>query len=148
MKTVLFQVIQFSIITQFSSIWPIDRCYHSRPEWTWEQWQWRGSLHFSKLQHYWNLTIRLFNVICRTHVGGGLTSLQRCSWCILQLQLTEQVIYCDSCMAMLRIHKSVWYAKICYRNLMTAFQEQTPKCLISVVHEKIQSVDSIIQTNQ
>ena len=28
--------------------------------------------------------IRLFSVISRTLVGGGLTSLQRCSWCILQ----------------------------------------------------------------
>ena len=65
-----------------------------------------------KLQHYWSLTIRLFNVISRTHVrgvspvcwdavvlfyslppsrlghrtliGGSVTSLQRCSRCILQ----------------------------------------------------------------
>ena len=29
----------------------------------WERWQWRGILHYSKLQHYWSLTIRLFNVI-------------------------------------------------------------------------------------
>ena len=66
-KTVLFQAIQFSISTQFSSIWPIDRtlirCYHPRPEWTWEQWQWKGTRHSPKLQHYWNLTIRLFSVI-------------------------------------------------------------------------------------
>ena len=39
------------------------RCYHSRSEWTWERGQWRGTPHFPKLRHYWNLTIRLFNVI-------------------------------------------------------------------------------------
>ena len=37
-------------------------------EWTWEQCQWRGTLHSPKLQHYWNLTIRLFSVISRTFV--------------------------------------------------------------------------------
>ena len=77
-----------------SSIWPIDRtlirCYHSGPEWTWEQWQWRGTPHSPKLQHCWNLTIRLFSVISRTLVSGGLTPLQRCSQCILQPQLTGQ----------------------------------------------------------
>ena len=39
------------------------------PEWTWEQWQWRGTLHSPKLQHYWNLTIRLFSVISRTIIA-------------------------------------------------------------------------------
>ena len=28
------------------------------------------TLHSPKLQHYWNLNIRLFSVICRTFVGG------------------------------------------------------------------------------
>ena len=74
-KTILFQTIQFSICTQFSSIWPIDRtlirCYHSKSDWTREWCQWRGTLHFPKLQHYWNLTIRLFSVISRTLIGGG-----------------------------------------------------------------------------
>ena len=41
-------------------------CYHSGPEWTWERWQWTCNLHSPKLQHYWNLTIRLFRVISRT----------------------------------------------------------------------------------
>ena len=40
-----------------------------RPEWTWEQWQWRGALHFQKTKHYWNLAIRLFSVISRILVG-------------------------------------------------------------------------------
>ena len=47
------------------------RYYHSGPEWIWERWQWRGTLHSPKLQHYWILTIRLFSVISRTLVGGG-----------------------------------------------------------------------------
>ena len=56
-----------------------------------EQWQWKGALHSPKLQHHWNLTIRLFRVICRTLVGdGGLTLLQRCCQFILQSQLIGQ----------------------------------------------------------
>ena len=94
-KTVLFQAIQFCISTQFSSIWPIYRtlvrCYYSEPEWTYEWFQWRGTLHSPKLQHYWNLTIRLFHVISRIPVGEGLTPLQRYSWCILQPQPTGQL---------------------------------------------------------
>ena len=31
-------------------------------------WQWRGTLHSPKLQHYWSLTIRLFNVISKTMI--------------------------------------------------------------------------------
>ena len=66
-KTVLFQVIQFSISTHFSAIWLIDgtliRCQLSGPEWTWV--------------HYWNLTIRLFRVIFRTLVVGGVLPLCR-----------------------------------------------------------------------
>ena len=49
-----------------------------------------GIPHSLKLQHYWNLTIKLFSVISRTLVRGGLTPLQRCSRCILQPQPTGQ----------------------------------------------------------
>ena len=41
-------------------------------EWTWEQWQWRGTPHSPKLQYYGSLTIRLFNVISRTLAEGVL----------------------------------------------------------------------------
>ena len=68
------------------------RCYHSGPEWTWEWWQWRGTQHSPKLQHYWNLTIRLFTVISRTLIVRSLTPLQRSNWCILQPQVTGQYI--------------------------------------------------------
>ena len=70
-KTLLFQVISFSISTQFSSIWPIEP-YHSEPEWTWEWWQWRFTQHSPKRQHYWNLAIRLFSAISMTLVVGVL----------------------------------------------------------------------------
>ena len=48
------------------------RCYQSEPEWTWERWQWRSTLHSRKLQHCWSLTIRLFCIISRTLVLGVL----------------------------------------------------------------------------
>ena len=52
------------------------RCHHYRPEWIWEWWQWRGTMHSPKPQHYWNLTIRLFSIISRTLI---LAPLQRSS---------------------------------------------------------------------
>ena len=41
------------------------------PQWTWEWRQWRGTPHSPKLQHCWNLTIRLFCFIPRTLIVGG-----------------------------------------------------------------------------
>ena len=79
---------------RFSSIRPIHRilirCYHSRTEWTWEGWQWRGIPDSLKPQHHWNLTIRLFSVIYRTLFVGSLTPLHRSSRCILQSHPTGQ----------------------------------------------------------
>ena len=46
-------------------------CYHSGPEWTWDQWQWRGSLHSPKVYHHRNLTIRIFTVILPGHSLWG-----------------------------------------------------------------------------
>ena len=40
---------------------------YSGLEWTWEQWQWRGTLHSWKLQG-WSLTIRGYTVVSRTLV--------------------------------------------------------------------------------
>ena len=37
----------------------------------------KGNPHSSKLQHYWNLTIRLFSVISRTLVGGSYPSAEK-----------------------------------------------------------------------
>ena len=91
-KTGLFQTIHFSISIQFkyqnSSIssnlvqhkYTVQFCLIHRtlsgattlgPEWTWKWWQWRGTRHSLKLQHYWSLTIRLLCVISRTLVGRG-----------------------------------------------------------------------------
>ena len=71
------------------------RCYHSRPEWTWVRWQWRGTLHSPKLHRCWNLTIRLFSVIYRILVRGGVSypsaemqsvySTAPADWAILQI---------------------------------------------------------------
>ena len=76
-KTVLFQAIQFSINTQFSSILPIDRALsvatnqgYSRP---WRNGRENGTPHSPKIQHFCNLTIRLFSVISRILVGWRLT---------------------------------------------------------------------------
>ena len=77
MKTVLFQTIQPS---NKHTVW---FCLNHRlgtttpaPNWTWEWWQWRGTLHPLKLRHYWNLTIRLFSVIYRILVGGSYSSAE------------------------------------------------------------------------
>ena len=76
--------IQFSIrhllahsvdVKQFYLTQEVDpiRSKHSRPEWTWEQWQWRGTPQSPKHQYYWSITIRWLNVIIRTLVRGVLT---------------------------------------------------------------------------
>ena len=87
-KTVLCQAIQFSVSHLFTFTWNVRlhslnvkqfyfthrlepvRCYHSGTKWTWQWWQWKGTLHSSKLLHYWRLTIWLFSDITRKLVGG------------------------------------------------------------------------------
>ena len=49
-------------------------------EWTWEWWQWRGTPHSSNLQHYLNLTMRLFSVVSRTLIGGAVGKFYSPSW--------------------------------------------------------------------
>ena len=78
-ERVLFLTIWFNVNHLFAHCFNIKqfylthldpiRCYHCRSEWTGEQWQWRGTPHSPNLQN-WSLTIRLFNVICRTPVRG------------------------------------------------------------------------------
>ena len=96
-KTVPFQLIQFCISTHFSPVWPIDRTLTGAttpgPEWIWERWQWWSTPHSLNLQHYWNLTNRLFSVISRTLIGGSFIPLQRSSQCVLQPQPTGQFIF-------------------------------------------------------
>ena len=57
------------------------RCYHSIPKWTWERWQWKGTLHSPKLQHYWSFIIRLFSIISKTLMRGILPSAEIQSVC-------------------------------------------------------------------
>ena len=73
-KTVLFQVIQFCISTQFRSICPIDRTLSgatSPGRVDLGAMAMKSASHSPKLQHYLNLPIRLFSVISRTIVVGG-----------------------------------------------------------------------------
>ena len=52
----------------------------------------QGAIAIKGYSAFWNLTISLFSVICRTLVGD-LNSLQGCSRCILQLLPTRQQCY-------------------------------------------------------
>ena len=58
--------------------------YHSEPEWTWAQWHWRNAPHSQKFQHHRKLTIRLFCVIARTLIRGGVLSFCRADWAIFK----------------------------------------------------------------
>ena len=80
----VFQEVQFSIshllafslnVKQFylTNRYDTIKCYLSGPECTQERWQWRDTLHSTKLQHYWRFTIRLFSVIPKTLVLGVLS---------------------------------------------------------------------------
>ena len=108
---------------QFCSIWLIDttlfRCYYAGPEWTWERWQSWGTPHSPKLQHYWNLTNRLFSVISRRLVvrRGGCLPLCRGAVGIffsLQPQVTGQPTFWISSLdyiyiyIYIYIYKDVW----------------------------------------
>ena len=66
-----FNVKQLYMIHRYDHI----KCNHSGPKWTWEQWQWMGTPHSPKLQHYWSLTIRLSSVISRALVWSGVLPL-------------------------------------------------------------------------
>ena len=103
------------ISTQFSSIWHIDWTLSGAttlgPSRPWSDGSNGGTPYSLKLQHYWSLIIRSFSVIlvkgvlplCRDAVDifcspnrlgyqetcwCSLTSLQRCSWYILQPKTT------------------------------------------------------------
>ena len=89
-KTILFPVILFSISTQFNSVWPIDSTLsglttpgQSVP-WS------NGNEEVLRILQMSSITGTLpsnclvsFSGIL---IGGGLTPVQGCSWCILQPQ--------------------------------------------------------------
>ena len=97
-QTFLFLAIQFNMSRLFAQSlkWskhfymthkldPI-RCYHSRVDQ--RAMAMKEYSAFPKLQYYYSLTIRLFNVKSRTLIGRNLTPQQRCSQYILQPQPT------------------------------------------------------------
>ena len=83
-KAALFQTIQLSISTQFSSSWPIDRTVSWPIDRTLSGATPPGRSRLGsdgskgvfriaqKFQHFWSLTTRLFSVISRTLVEGVL----------------------------------------------------------------------------
>ena len=89
-KAVLFQTIQFSISTRFSSIGPIDRALsgantscQSGPRIDSNE----GILRIPQSSIISGTSLSGCLVLYPGHsLGGGLTLLQRCSWCILQPQ--------------------------------------------------------------
>ena len=95
-----FITIQFSISHLFALSFNVKQCnlthrldpiscYLSKPGWTREWWHWRCILHSLKLQNYWGLPIRFFNVVSRILVRSrDLRPLKSCIRCILQPQLT------------------------------------------------------------
>ena len=93
-KTVLFQTFQFSISKHFSSNRPIDRNL-PRPTTPGKSGPWNNS-------NKRVFCIRKSSIITGTpssdclvsypeHSFGGLTPLQRCSWCILQPKPSGQI---------------------------------------------------------
>ena len=89
-KTVLFRAIQFSISTQFSFIWHIDRTLPGATNPVQSEVGSDGNEEVLRIPQFWTLNIILFCVISRTLVMRGLTPFQRCSRCILQPHLTGQ----------------------------------------------------------
>ena len=94
-KNVLFQVIQFSISTQFNSNSPIERTLsgatilgQNGPGNDGSE----GVLHISQSYNITGTSPSdcLLSYPGHSLRGGDLTQLQRCSQCILQPQLTEQ----------------------------------------------------------
>ena len=83
-KAVLFQAIQFSISTLFNSIWPIDRTLLGA---TTQGQNGPGSDGITGASSSNCLVSYLGHSL-----GGSLIPLQRCSQCILQSQLTRQLV--------------------------------------------------------
>ena len=85
-KSVLFQTIQFSISTPFSSIRPIHRNLSGTTALGQSGSGSNGNDGVLRISH-----VRLFSVITRPLIGEGLTPLQRSNRCILQPQPTWQL---------------------------------------------------------
>ena len=98
-KTILYQVIKFSISTKSSFIWPIDRTLsgattpgQSGPG----SYGYEDELHILQNSSITQtLPSDFFCDISRTLIvcREGFTPLQRCCWCILQLQPTGKSLF-------------------------------------------------------
>ena len=91
-QIIIFQAIQYSISTQFSSIRPIDRTLSVTIITGQSEPGSHGSEGVLSLSQNSSLTIRLFSPISRKLVAGVLPP-KRCSQCILQPQPTGQGWY-------------------------------------------------------
>ena len=94
-KTVLFQTIQFSISTQFSSIWPIDRILSGATTPGLSEPGSDGNKGVLCIPQSFNITETSTSDCFVSYPGytlQGGTPLQKCSWCILQPQPTGQCL--------------------------------------------------------
>ena len=85
-------IIQFSISTQFSSIWPVNRTLSgATPPGQSGPWS-NSNKGILLIPQSSSITGVLLSAILTSHpghsLGGGLTPLQKCSWCILPPQPT------------------------------------------------------------
>ena len=102
-----------------SSIWLIDRTLPSattpRYKGSGSDGNMRYSAFSSKLQHYWSLTIRLFNNISRIFDRvGRVNILERCSRCILQPPTRSTD--CSSEYSNREEYRGQLYVENCYNN--------------------------------
>ena len=111
----------------YSFIWPIDRTLSGATTLG----QSGPGSDGNEEGHYWNLSIRLFSVISRTHVrgGGGLTPQQMCSQCILQAQPTRQTTWefttyskAGSLVTLQRAHYTQTLAHFCERLVTSLYR--------------------------
>ena len=93
-ETILFQVVHFSIITHFSSIWLIDRTQSGATTPGQSGAGSNGNERVLCIFQSSSITVTSQSDCLVSYpghsLGTGLTALQRCSRCILQSQLTEQ----------------------------------------------------------
>ena len=92
-KKVLFQTIQFSISSQFNSIWPINRTLSGATTQAQSGPGSNGNVGVLHILQSSSIT-RPHHQIVQCHIHdthwGSLTPLHRCSQCILQPQLIRQ----------------------------------------------------------
>ena len=113
-----------------------------------ERWQWRGTLHSPKAPALQELHHQMVLRHIQDTRWGNLTHLQRCSWCILQLQPTGPVCACMLCvhiwiyMYSISLYIYIWmYMSLCvhiwvyiYEDHWITFQTFFVWALLLIVH--------------